>query len=1305
MGSIDTVEGRHADFDFFDRTGASIRGSQSSDGTITSKTVEPDGYSRSIDYRPASYTTADGRNIDGSYSITDAGSQRTETREFALDGAMLSHAVKNADGSYLSQAVESEAELLTIRRVQHDGNGTAVTKFYASGMQETEYSDTNGATIERDYQFPDREFVTVKFDGHGNSMAHDYDRFGSLKSTTEVRADGSQVRAAFEGNGNSSTSTYDAMGSLTAVIYRKADGSSITDNYRADGSYSRTYTTSSGNGNYRIESYDKYGIVPGGEGDDHIESYGNYSTVTGGNGGDHIESYGNYSTVAGGSGNDHIESYGDDSVIDDGDGDDYTESYGDHSTVMGGSGNDHIESYGDYSIVSGGAGNDELVGEEANDTYLFNVGDGSDTVSDRDDTLSATDTIRFGEGIRPDQIKVSQAGDDLMFKIGNNGDGIKVKGWTDPMARIERVEFADGSTWDQAHISALAEASKVNNAPVLAQSIPDMSAEKGKSFSVALPENVFSDPDEGDKLTYSVSLADGAAIPAWLVFDSSNGTFSGKPGNGDVGVLKLKLTAVDLAGLASSTTFNMTVNDVNYAPAVNATLSDLSTDEGSNFSFKVPVDAFADPDLGDALSYTATQLDGKPLPSWLAFDPVAMTFSGKPAHGDVGTLDIKVTAVDTGGLQASSVFALTVAPTPDQVLTGTTGADTLAGGTGNDLLQGLAGKDRLAGNEGNDTLDGGTGGDTLIGGIGNDTYIVDNTADAIIESFDEGIDTVNSSVTYTLPVNVEALFLTGSSNINATGNALNNVLTGNAGRNVLNGGVGVDTMNGGLGNDTYVVDNAGDVVIENMNEGTDAVNAVISYTLGDNVENLKLTGADFVNGMGNAANNILIGNSAVNVLDGAAGNDTLDGGGGMDTLAGGLGNDTYLVNDSGVIIVEASDEGTDTVKSTVTYSLSENVENFVLLGANAINGTGNGLNNTLSGNAANNVLSGGAGNDVLNGAGGADILIGGTGNDTYVVDSDLVVVVENADEGVDTVKSTISYTLGDNMDNLSLTGSAAINGFGNALNNVLKGNSNANLLEGYAGNDTIQGNAANDILRGGDGNDTLKDSGGSNLLDGGAGADVLTGNSGNEMFIGGAGNDSITTGTGADIIVFNRGDGQDTVAASSDADNTISLGGGIRYEDLVLRKSANDLILETGEAEQITLKNWYAATTNHSVLNLQVIIDATSGYDTNSTNPLLNKRVEEFNFAGLVASFDRARTATPTLTRWAMMNSLLEMHLSGSDTDALGGDLAYQYGENGSLSGIALSAARNLINQTQFGTSAQPLQAAQALQDGAVKLG
>jgi Ca2+-binding RTX toxin-like protein len=342
---------------------------------------------------------------------------------------------------------------------------------------------------------------------------------------------------------------------------------------------------------------------------------------------------------------------------------------------------------------------------------------------------------------------------------------------------------------------------------------------------------------------------------------------------------------------------------------------------------------------------------------------------------DIGDIVTENTGEGTDTVQSSISYTLG-ADLENLTLTGTAAIN----GTGN------ASNNTLTGNTGNNILDGGAGADTLVGGAGNDIYYVDNASDITTEAASAGTDTVISAINWTLATNLENLTLSGNANLNGTGNTAANVLTGNAGDNVLNGGTGIDTLIGGLGNDTYVVDNIGDIVTENADEGTDLVQSSVTYTLAANVENLTLTGASAISGTGNSLNNILIGNGAVNTLTGGAGDDTLDGGVGADKLIGGTGNDTYFVDNASDVITENAGEGIDTVNSTLAYTLATNVENLTLLGTTAINGTGNTVDNILTGNSAANTLTGNAGNDTLDGKAGDDILVGGTGNDTYVLD-------------------------------------------------------------------------------------------------------------------------------------------------------------------------------------------------------------------------------------------------------------------------------------------------------------------------------
>jgi RHS repeat-associated protein len=391
----------------------------------------------------------------------------------------------------------------------------------------------------------------------------------------------------------------------------------------------------------------------------------------------------------------------------------------------------------------------------------------------------------------------------------------------------------------------------------------------------------------------------------------------------------------------------------------------------------------------------------------------------------------------------------------NNTLTGGSGNDTLYGGRGNDNLQGRAGNDILDGGEGNDTLDGGTGDDELIGGTGNDTYVIDSSNDKIVESLNAGTDTVRSTISWTLGENLENLTLTGTSAINGTDNALNNTISGNSANNLLLGGEGNDKLNGGAGNDT---------------------------------------------------------------LGGGEGNDTLDGGLGNDNLMGGTGNDTYIIDSADDSIIEEVNAGTDIVQASVSWTLGDNLENLILTGSSPINGTGNTLNNTITGNSASNTLlgengndnlKGGAGDDTLDGGEGNDTLDGGTGddqlsggvrNDTYIIDSANDSIIEEATAGTDTVRASVSWTLGDNLENLTLTGSSAIDGTGNSLNNTITGNSASNTLLGENGNDNLKASAGNDTLDGGEGNDTL---------DGGTGDDVLSGGAGNDTYVIDSANDSI----------------------------------------------------------------------------------------------------------------------------------------------------------------------------------------------------
>jgi Ca2+-binding RTX toxin-like protein len=316
--------------------------------------------------------------------------------------------------------------------------------------------------------------------------------------------------------------------------------------------------------------------------------------------------------------------------------------------------------------------------------------------------------------------------------------------------------------------------------------------------------------------------------------------------------------------------------------------------------------------------------DGHVLTGSKALDTV--TYAGPHVSGEVNFGTAASATLPTAaatGIHYDWQSALAKSLGVDHVAWGTGAADTMKAASGTFALFGNAGNDTLAGGNGNDYLDGGLGADAMTGGRGDDVYVVDNSFDAITEWIDGGrggTDTVLSSISYHLGGNVENLELTGAGAISGWGNDLDNILVGGlganslygnggndklygaegadrldggAGNDLLNGGTGTDTLLGGTGDDTYVLDDAGDAVSEYVNAGNDTVIASISYTLGNHLENLVLTGSA-LNGTGNSFDNVIVGNAGDNKLWGGVGNDTLNGGAGADLLYGSAGQDTFV---------------------------------------------------------------------------------------------------------------------------------------------------------------------------------------------------------------------------------------------------------------------------------------------------------------------------------------------------------------------------------------------------------------------------
>ncbi len=394
---------------------------------------------------------------------------------------------------------------------------------------------------------------------------------------------------------------------------------------------------------------------------------------------------------------------------------------------------------------------------------------------------------------------------------------------------------------------------------------------------------------------------------------------------------------------------------------------------------------------------------------------------------------------------------------------------TVHGGTGNDTVLGHDGNgDTLFGGDGNDRLDGYSGTDLLYGGKGDDTYSLfastGGADDQIFENAGEGTDTIQTTLsTYTLATNFENLQFVGSSNYTGYGNDADNVLTGALGRDTLTGGAGRDTLRGGDNNDTLIV-GEGDYVTGEIYDG------------GAGTDELRYTGTSDIDLSGATI-------TGVERL-------VSSGGGAVSLTRAQLQAFAYV--DAAVRIV---DSGYVTLAGIAlqngTIYLSD-FANYIDLGsANALvplTVRGGALNDTILGhNVLADTLYGGSGDDLIDGQGGDDLMYGGTGNDQYYVTGTGDQVFENAGEGVDLVATSLSnYTLGANLENLTLFGVTNANGTGNSADNVIRGSLGRNTLTGGAGRDEFYGDFGNDTLVVAEGDSLLGE-----IYDGGDGTDIL----------------------------------------------------------------------------------------------------------------------------------------------------------------------------------------------------------------------
>ena len=859
-----------------------------------------------------------------------------------------------------------------------------------------------------------------------------------------------------------------------------------------------------------------------------------------------------------------------------------------HGTVKvdGKAGDDLISASTLSATIYGGVGRDTIFGSDFDDVLYGNVAQFSnpaDFLPD-DDSISGgdgNDTIFGGDGV--DTLLGGDGNDEIHTQareittlMGGLGDDVYV---VDDPAGIFAVLSIDESSGDgvdtvRSIVDVDFRALRPNGSPVVSGMIENIELSEGffkVGGKLVLKGATFGrGADNSNRITGNSlnNTLEGFAGPDTLIGGAGNDTLNGDDGSA--------AARDELYGGKGNDTF--TINDTMDVAFESLNEGTDTVQAAVNFTLPQHIENLS-------LNGAAVSGIGNELANVLRGNSSANTLSGlfgnDTIFGDGGGDTILAGPGDDVVRGQDGDDEMEGGDGKD-LLVGNDGGDTIHGGGGddrifgqaelntagpdndddgaNDVLFGDDGNDSLFGFGGDDSLDGGNGNDAMSGGPGADTYIVGSTGDKVFELANAGYDEVFSSVTLTIPANVESVVLTGVANINALGSKADDTLRGNSGNNTISGlagfdvlyggegndvisggddadflygdlggsGLGNDTLDGGKGDDAmfgddgddvYRVDSTEDAAVEEPDRGHDRVETTVSYALFPDVEDLVYVGKS---PLGVA----LTGNESANRIIGGKAHDTLDGGAGSDTLIGGAGDDTYHVNGLGDIITEAANGGRDAVIShAAEYGLPGNVENFSIaddapLGAGGRSiGTGNGLANVMLGNADPNILFGEAGNDTLlgdggddilfgddgndlmNGGAGADTLDGGVGDDTYLIDT-LDSFHDFIGEGYDKAIAQVTgctLTPGSYTEELQLAAIAdVISGFGNELANVLTGNAFANTLGGGAGPDTLKGGGGDDDLTGA--NPSTLGVGEVDTFIGGPGADHIFLTSGTDVY-------------------------------------------------------------------------------------------------------------------------------------------------------------------------------------------------------------
>lgn len=1160
--------------------------SESSDGLTTvsyGPTGEETGYSLQASDSGVETTTyfedQAGQFVETGYDQVSTGDDTSTTTQYSLVGGVATETgcaveVLNADGSTTT----------TTYTANPDGTGT----FVATG-QTVVSANLQGLVTKDEFGANGvlSGYVTERIDSAGDTLVSEYDAAGDVLQqstvfstgvvqdvlydtengtvTTTWQVDGSYQQVTDDGQGDVTTTEYSAAGVALSDTWTESDGSYGSDTYNADGSSSGTtyfpdgsYSTYTDdvNANTLTEYYSALGApqaveesLNDGQGDSVTLSFDSSGDLTGQM----------WVTASGGTESESLSTRGVDFESNltalSGVGELATGAsqggvvigWGSQETLTAGAGPTLIDGVNPDDLIIGGAGNNTLEAFSAGTTLVG--GSGNDVFEVND----PTDVVQVGTGI--DSILSS-----VSYTLPTNIDVLTLAGTRSLTAtgNNDAGNLITGNSGDDTLIAGSGSDTLV--------------AGSGNDTLVA---------------GSGTDLLKGGPGSTTYVFNSDAGSAEIQAG-ATVGTIEFGtgITVSDLTvGLTADSSGNpaLLIEDGSGSITVEGGLAGsvgtFAFADGTEFSF---------PQLFAAATVASVSLAG--------------------ASGNA-ILEMSSGASVSGGSGQDTILGWGV-------------NDTLSAGGGGAEIFAEGADDLVTGSSANDTLDAAAAGTTLVGGSGNEVFEVGDPTDVIEGQADAASNQIYSSVSYTLPTHVDVLTLTGTDNLAATGNSDGgNLITGNAGDDTLTAGSGsdtlasgggIDTLVGGSGLDTFVVNNSADVVEPAVFSGSqDTIDSSVDYDLTAPIGTLNLTGSGGLYAEDDYGYATITGNAGNDTLAGGSGSDTLVAGTGVDTLLSGSGNNTFVINNADDVIQFNTGFGNDTVDSSVSYALTGPAVALNLIGSGNLSATDDYGYATITANQGNDTLVGGSGSDTLVAGTGIDTFEAGTGNNTFVINSADDVIQAGTAPGEDTVESSVSYSLGQGLDTLWLTGSGNLQGEGNAdASNVLEANSGNDTLAAGSGSDTLMGGSGSDSLVGGSGHDVLIGGSGADTLVAGVGVDTLEAGTGNTTFIvnnvndvielpgqtgrstvessvgfaleqgedtleltgsanlagqgnadasnlieGNFGNDKLTAGSGSDTLI--AGSGNDTLVAGSGSDSLVAGSGA----DTLVAGSGDDTLL------------------------------------------------------------------------------------------------------------------------------------------------